>query len=114
MLSETVYRLEHVVSGYGPYELRGKNKYQSSIVKYLPEHFDPERFNEYIDWCSVRCFNIAQLPDNWRFGWSSRELIDAFILKINFKRYKHFIVKQYTVSDYLLLPDGQIIFDINS
>ena len=106
-----INRLEHRVSKLGPFMHKGARNYQSKLVLKLNFHSDPDNFEEYKSWIIEKGFDKNNLPSNWVFGWYSEQGRSDFIRSnCNLNYYKFDWVK-YKVKDYLILPDGQVIFN---
>lgn len=96
-----VYRLEHKLSGLGPFE---HGSQYASIVKSLTFHKDPDTYKD----------QYSKHTKNHVFGWTSEEAMLNFI-KPNreglFVRYK-FTRNVYDVvdQDAIVYPDGQVSF----
>lgn len=96
-----VYRLEHKISGLGPFEHATQ---YASIVKSLVFHKDPDSFKEL----------YAQHTAEHVFGWSTQEACLSFTKPGRdglFVRYK-FTRNVYEVheADAIIYPDGQVSF----
>lgn len=111
-----IYRLEHNVSGLGPYEHRSnKGYFQSKITKLIISHYDPYHypiFNQWLDKTPSFRKHIKHtglLPYMYRFGWNTAKsfLIDE--TKLN--RFD-FSYACYEGPIELEFPDGQVIFNI--
>lgn len=98
-----VYRLEHKDSGLGPFE---HNNGQQSIIEYLIYHDDPHDHLSPVVLESV-------MNDGWIYGWKNRELIRKFVKPGRQKLVTShgFIIKRYEPTTYIMLSDGQVIFD---
>lgn len=114
-----IYRIEHSVSGLGPFTHRsGRNsRYQSSLVMKLIDHADPMDFDEFWEWKKSKGISIETdlLPPQYRFGWSTEEKLISFLKKgVKLARYggkKKFRYVAYIGEPEVTLPDGQVIFN---
>lgn len=107
-----VYRLEHQITGKGPFEHLNSKGERSNLALHLSFHKDPNDFEEFTNWCEVNGFDTKKLPHNYLFAWSSKEQVNENIgSSADIKKYgfRKFI---YDVTDFILLPDGQVVFNL--
>ena len=105
-----IYRLEHSISAMGPYEHSNSKGIQSGILFELGAHKEPNKFSEFISWCKDNCIDTKKLPQQYVFGWSSKELYNQFIKKSIAFKYG-FKLSIYLSESLVTLPDGQVVFD---
>ena len=108
MKSRLFFRLEHSISGLGPYEHRLEDGTQSLIVNKLPFHRDPNSFEEFNIWLKQKSY--LKLPKKFVFGWSTYAALLNFVDKIEFPNNDSFKIVILSSSDFLELPDGQVVF----
>ena len=104
-----VFRLEHSETGLGPYTTKD-GEYEDLLLQ-LSSHKAPGDFEEY--WVFTKDMWDPEedefLPDEWLFAWESQAHMDDFICGVD--DLMGFVVRQYEVDDYLILPDGQVMFN---
>lgn len=98
-----VYRWEHSETKDGPFKHSGQI---IEVANSTISHKDPETFPIFIEFFKTK--NI----DEYIFGWISEELCVKFIKKgrIDLMHKHGFKVYSFHTNEYLILPDGQVVF----
>lgn len=121
-----VYRLENIKSGFGPFTTFEDGKCLAPAV-WIYSHDPPCRGSNEVreifskwkrrygyDDCST------YLPDEFRFAFKTKTLLNQCLKGHTRKRYKSiFVLKVYNIdtsddSLFLKLPDGQVIFSVKA
>jgi hypothetical protein len=101
------YRLEHKISGLGPFAHKNEKGKQFFEVMSLGYHEDPENMG------NSKRIAYLEKRKHWVYGWTSKAKFNTFCSKslLNKFEYLGFILKIHTnIEDFLVFPDGQILF----
>lgn len=106
-----VYRLQHKTTLLGPFEHTLKNGKQSKIANRLVCHSDPNSFPEFKIWLNQLGLNgNVDIPKCWVFGWGNKDIMMKFTRSGTNVKIYGFEIVEYKATEYLLLPDGQVVF----
>lgn len=106
----TIYRLENE-DGYGPFS--GNQE----ATTFLTKHNNPEDMLKEVKLSKRKFKNM--MTNNYIFGWKNEDLYKKFFKQKNKTNGEKecqklgFKLKKYTSNEYVIFPDGQVIFKTN-
>ena len=108
-----VYRIEHGETGIGPLCARQPN-YSISWFELFHDHNSPDTYAEYLKFANKHKMHYDNDNFQYVFGMECLDRLFGLLKENAFDTLEEygFVLREFEVkNDYVVLPDGQVVFD---